>query len=110
MRIFYICRRVPFPPDRGDKIAAFNQIRHLAARHEVHVFCLGDGVQDLANISGLQAYAKSVTASPVDEFTIKRRALEALFTAQPLSVAAVNETEMHDGIQERFCGSPPSLL
>jgi sugar transferase (PEP-CTERM/EpsH1 system associated) len=110
MRIFYICRRVPFPPDRGDKIAAFNEIRHLAARHEVHVFCLGDGVQDLANISGMKAFAKSVTASPIDEFTIKRRALEALFTAQPLSVAALNERKLHDAIQEKFAELRPDLI
>ncbi|HJZ14012.1 MAG TPA: TIGR03087 family PEP-CTERM/XrtA system glycosyltransferase [Stellaceae bacterium] len=110
MRIFYICRRVPFPPDRGDKIAAFNAIRHLAARHEVHVFCLGDGVQDLANISGLQAYAKSVTAAPVDEFTIKLRALAALVTGQPLSVAALNESELHDAIQKKFTELRPDLI
>ena len=110
MRIFYICRRVPFPPDRGDKIAAFNAIRHLAARHEVHVFCLGDGVQDLANISGLQAYAKSVSAAPVDEFTIKLRALAALVTGQPLSVAALNESKLHDAIQKKFTELRPDLI
>jgi hypothetical protein len=108
MRIFYICRRVPFPPDRGDKIAAFNAIRHLAARHEVHVFCLGDGVQDLANISGLQAYAKSVSAAPVDEFTIKLRALAALVTGQPLSVAALNESNLHDAIQKNLLSCGPT--
>ena len=110
MRIFYICRRVPFPPDRGDKIAAFNQIRHLAAQHEVHVFCLGDGVQDLANISGLQAYAKSLTAAPVDEFTIKLRALAALVTGQPLSVAALNETKLHDAVHRKFAQLQPDLI
>ena len=110
MRIFYICRRVPFPPDRGDKIAAFNAIRHLAARHEVHVFCLGDGVQDLANISGLQAYAKTVSAAPVDEFTIKLRALAALVTGQPLSVAALNESKLHDAIQKKFTELRPDLI
>ena len=110
MRIFYICRRVPFPPDRGDKIAAFNQIRHLAARHEVHVFCLGDGVQDLANISGLQGCAKSVTTAPVDELTIKLRALGALFTGQPLSVAALNETKLHDSIKKKFAELQPDLI
>ena len=110
MRIFYICRRVPFPPDRGDKIAAFNAIRHLAARHEVHVFCLGDDVQDLANISGLQAYAKSVSAAPVDEFTIKLRALAALVTGQPLSVAALNESKLHDAIQKKFTELRPDLI
>jgi sugar transferase (PEP-CTERM/EpsH1 system associated) len=110
MRIFYICRRVPFPPDRGDKIAAFNAIRHLAARHEVHVFCLGDGVQDLANISGLQACAKSVSAAPVNEFTIKLRALAALVTGQPLSVAALNESKLHDAIQKKFTELRPDLI
>ena len=110
MRIFYICRRVPFPPDRGDKIAAFNAIRHLSARHEVHVFCLGDGVQDLANISGVQAYAKSVSAAPVDEFTIKLRALAALVTGQPLSVAALNESKLHDAIQKKFTELRPDLI
>ena len=106
MRIFYICRRVPFPPDRGDKIAAFNEIRHLAAHHEMHVFCLGDGVQDLANISGLQAYATIVN----DEFTIKLRALAALFTGQPLSVAALNEMSLHDVIQKKFAELRPDLI
>jgi hypothetical protein len=110
MRIFYICRRVPFPPDRGDKIAAFNQIRRLAGRHEMHVFCLGDGVRDLANISGLQAYAKSVTAVPVDEFTIKLRALNALLTGRPLSVAALNETRLHEAIHTKFAELRPDLI
>jgi sugar transferase (PEP-CTERM/EpsH1 system associated) len=110
MRIFYVCRRVPFPPDRGDKIAAFNEIRHLAAQHEVHVFCLGDGAQDLANISGLQCYAASVTAAPVSELTIKLRALGALFTGRPLSVAALNEAKLHRAIQRKFAELRPDLI
>jgi polysaccharide biosynthesis protein PslH len=110
MRIFYICRRVPFPPDRGDKIAAFNQIRHLAAHHEVHVFCLGDGAQDLENISGLQEYAKSVTAAPVEELTIRLRALRALFSGTSLSVAALNEAELHRAIQRKFTELRPDLI
>ena len=110
MRIFYICRRVPFPPDRGDKIAAFNEIRHLAAGHEVHVFCLGDGLRDLSNISGLQAYATSVSAAPIGEITIKLRALKALCTGVPLSVAALNEAKLHCAIGRKFTELRPDLI
>jgi len=111
MRIFYICRRVPFPPDRGDKIAAFNEIRPpCCAARGARVLPRRWGCRTLANISGLQAYAKSVTASPVDEFTIKRRALGALFTPQALSVAALNETKLHDAIQEKFAELRPDLI
>jgi polysaccharide biosynthesis protein PslH len=47
MRMFFICQRVPFPPDRGDKITTFTEVRHLSTKHEVHVFCLADGKPDL---------------------------------------------------------------
>lgn len=110
MRIFYVCRRVPFPPDRGDKIAAFNMVRHLAALHELHVFCLGDGAADLANISGLQPYVKSVTAAPIGEVTIKLRALKALATGSPLSVAALNEGKLHRAIERKFAELRPDLV
>ena len=110
MRIFYICRRVPFPPNRGDKIAAFNVIRYLAARHEVHLFCLGDGAQDLANVGGLETYVDSVTAAPVGDATMKLRALKALATGSPLSVAALNETKLHRAIERQFAEFPPDLI
>jgi polysaccharide biosynthesis protein PslH len=110
MRIFYLCRRVPFPPDRGDKIATFNQIRHLSGEHEVHVFCLGDGAGDLENIPGLLRYAKTVTAVPVDPLTIKLLALRALPGGEPLSVAALDERTLHASIRQKFDKLHPDLI
>ena len=95
MRIFFICQRVPFPPDRGDKITTFNEIRHLSTKHQVHIFCLADGKRDLDNIPGLQRYTESVTAVPVNGWKSKLRALEALFFGGPLSVAAFNEAKLY---------------
>ncbi len=39
MKILYLCQRIPFPPDRGDRIVTYNQIRHLARHHEVTEAC-----------------------------------------------------------------------
>ena len=110
MRIFFICQRVPFPPDRGDKITTFNEIRHLSTTHEVHVFCLADGRRDLDNVPGLLCYARSVTAVPVTRRTGKLRALKALFAGGPLSVAAFNEAELHDAIRQKFAEIRPDLI
>ena len=110
MRIFFVCQRVPFPPDRGDKITTFNEIRHLSAQHEVHVFCLGDGRLDLDNIPGLRDYARSVTAVPLNGWTSKLRALIALVTGQPLSVAAFAEPELHAAIRRKFIELKPDLI
>ena len=110
MRMFFICQRVPFPPDRGDKITTFNEIRHLSAKHEVHVFCLADGKPDLDNIPGLRRYAQSVTAVPVIGWTSKLRALKAMFVREPLSVAAFDETKLHNAIREKFVELQPDLI
>jgi polysaccharide biosynthesis protein PslH len=110
MRVFFVCRRVPFPPDRGDKIATFNEIRHLSARHEVHIFCLGDGAEDLANIAGLRKYAESVSTAPVGALTIRLRALKALLTGEPLSVAALDEASLHTAIRKKFAELQPDLI
>jgi sugar transferase (PEP-CTERM/EpsH1 system associated) len=110
MRIFFVCQRVPFPPDRGDKITTFNEIRHLSTKHEVHVFCLADGKRDLDNVPDLLGYARSVTAVPVIRWMSKLRALKALFVGKPLSVAAFNEPELHDAIRQKFGEVQPDLI
>ena len=33
MKILYVCHRVPYPPQGGAKIRAFNMIAHFAKRH-----------------------------------------------------------------------------
>jgi hypothetical protein len=105
-----LCQRVPFPPERGDKITTFNEIRHLSAKHEVHVFCLADGKPDLGNIPGLRRYAQSVTAVPVIGWTSKLRALKAMFARESLSVAALNEAKLHDAIGRKFAELRPDLI
>ena len=102
MRIFFICQRVPFPPDRGDKITTFNEIRHLSTKHEVHVFCLADGSRDLDNIPDARRFAQSVTAVPVGGWTSKLRALKAMLTGNPLSVAAFSQARLHHAIRQKF--------
>jgi sugar transferase (PEP-CTERM/EpsH1 system associated) len=109
MRMFFICQRVPFPPDRGDKITTFNEIRHLSTQHEVHVFCLADGRRDLDNIPGLR-HAQSVTAVPVNGWMSKLRALKAMFAGEPLSVAAFNEAKLHNAIRRKFAELQPDLI
>jgi sugar transferase (PEP-CTERM/EpsH1 system associated) len=110
MRIFCVCQRVPFPPDRGDKIVTFHEIRHLSQKHEVHVFCLADGGQDLANLPALRDCAASVTAVAVTRLRSRLRSLLALAAGRPLSVAAFDEAELHQAILRKYDEVLPDLI
>ena len=110
MRIFFVCQRVPFPPDRGDKITTFNEIRHLSKSHEVHVFCLADGARDVDHILRLRDYAKTVTAVPLSAILGKLRAAKALVTGGALSVANFSEKGLHASIKAKCTELKPDLI
>jgi sugar transferase (PEP-CTERM/EpsH1 system associated) len=41
-RILYVTHRVPYPPDKGDRIRCFHILRFLAKRADVSLACLAD--------------------------------------------------------------------
>jgi sugar transferase (PEP-CTERM/EpsH1 system associated) len=47
MNILFLCHRIPFPPDKGEKIRAYHMLAHLAQEHTIH---LGAFVEDAAEM------------------------------------------------------------
>lgn len=86
MRILYLCHRIPYPPDKGDKIRAFHQLRALATRHEVDLFTLADDPRDLAHREALSAYCNRLTVARVYPRLARLRSLPYLFSGKPLTV------------------------
>jgi sugar transferase (PEP-CTERM/EpsH1 system associated) len=60
MEILYVAHCVPWPPDKGDRIRAFNSIRQLAKRHRVHVACFTLNARDAEAVSELQHHLASL--------------------------------------------------
>ena len=109
-RLYFLAQRVPYPPDRGDKITTCNEVIHLGRSYEVHVFCTADGREDLANVAGLRPHVASVTAVPVHPLRAKFRALHGLATGRALSVAMIDEPALHRAIAAAAATLPPDLV
>ena len=75
-----ICHRIPFPPDKGEKIRAWNMLRHLSARFAVHLGCLVDDPDDWAHVEELRGQVASLGAFRIDR---RRQKLRALLRARP---------------------------
>lgn len=85
--ILFLAHRIPFPPDRGDKIRGFNVLRHLAKAGRVHIAAFADDPRDMERKRGLVPF----TASRSIVFRTKPQwvaATQALMTRQPVSVTA----------------------
>lgn len=87
MRILYLSQRVPFPPNKGDKLRSFNQIKYLSRFHDISLVCLADNDSDLEHESALKAYCQSVDIIHLSPLSSRLRALRAIFTKKPLTQA-----------------------
>jgi len=53
--ILFLAHRIPYPPDRGDKIRSWHLLRHLATLGRVHLACFADDQADAAHLPALRA-------------------------------------------------------
>ena len=75
MNILYLAHRLPYPPNKGDKIRSFNTIKHLSRRHDVWCACFVDDPDDSRHVAGLRQYCQEVIALPLHR---RRAALRAV--------------------------------
>ena len=98
MRILYLCHRVPYPPDKGDKIRAFHQIQALSRRHQVHLLTLADsGVPDLSKLYSL---CERVEVFPIDRRAAYARAALGALRPRPLTLSFFESADMHARVRE----------
>jgi sugar transferase (PEP-CTERM/EpsH1 system associated) len=99
LRILYLCHRIPYPPNKGEKIRAFHQLRALSARHELDLFTLSDETND-TDQSGLNKLCRRVTVAKVNPTWHRLRALGSLFGRTPLTVPYFYSSELQQGINQ----------
>lgn len=87
MSLLFLAHRVPFPPDRGDKIRSFHILRHLAARARVHLVAFADDEADHDPPETFTGMLASCTIVPRDK-SQRRAAVEALVGGKPVSLTA----------------------
>jgi sugar transferase (PEP-CTERM/EpsH1 system associated) len=63
--LLYVVHRVPYPPDKGDRIRAYHILRHLSRHAEVHLACLADEPAAEATRSALERYCARVAVVPL---------------------------------------------
>jgi sugar transferase (PEP-CTERM/EpsH1 system associated) len=95
MKVLYLCHRIPYPPNKGDKIRAFHQLRAIAALHEVDLFTLADDAADLGSQSALARYCHRITAVRLNPSLARVRALRSLLTRAPATVPYFHSAELY---------------
>ncbi|MGD9507065.1 MAG: TIGR03087 family PEP-CTERM/XrtA system glycosyltransferase [Geminicoccaceae bacterium] len=98
--ILFLAHRLPYPPDKGDKIRSWHFLRHLAASHRVHLGCLLDDPADHAHLPLLRKLCASVHAVPIRPEVRRLASLRGLLTGEPLTFPYCADRRLRAWIRE----------
>jgi len=90
MRILYLTHRLPYAPNRGDRIRAHHILRHLSARHRVDLVSLVHDDDEASHAADLEALADSTTMVRVGRARALARAGAALVGGGTLTHALLD--------------------
>ncbi|SLN69070.1 TIGR03087 family PEP-CTERM/XrtA system glycosyltransferase [Oceanibacterium hippocampi] len=84
--LLFISHRVPYPPDKGDKIRSWHFLKRLATRYRVHLAAFVDDPADFQHEATLREVCHSVGLVPLHPTWAKVRSLQAFPAGEPLTV------------------------
>jgi sugar transferase (PEP-CTERM/EpsH1 system associated) len=85
MRILFLIHRTPFPPNKGEKLRSFWELRTLAQRHEVDLFCFYDDPKDENHLEQLSRYCSHYYAERLTWIRSRIGAMTALLRGRPIT-------------------------
>jgi sugar transferase (PEP-CTERM/EpsH1 system associated) len=116
MRILYLTHRIPFPPNKGEKIRSFNIFKFINEKNEVHLGTLIDDPKDEKYLSHLSDLAKSVSYDFINPKAKKAISALQLLNKGSISTFYFYSRKLHrliDSLMEImqfdviFCSSSP---
>ncbi|WP_416306672.1 TIGR03087 family PEP-CTERM/XrtA system glycosyltransferase [Neptunicella sp. SCSIO 80796] len=98
--LLYLCHRIPYPPNKGDKIRSFNILQQLAKHYDVHLGCFIDDPYDQQYLEQLNTWCKSVFALTVNKRWSTIKSSTALLTGQALSLPYYHRKAMQSWVDQ----------
>ncbi|MBF0189437.1 MAG: sugar transferase, partial [Magnetococcales bacterium] len=99
--LLFLSHRIPYPPNKGDKIRSYHLLKALAAEYRVHVGTFIDDPVDWQHLDRLQELvAGEVKALKLDPLLAKIRGLSGLWRREPITLPYYRDSVMRSWVRE----------
>ena len=84
--LLYLVHRLPFPPNKGDKVRSYHLLKHLAAKHRVFLGTFVDDAEDTQHIETVRSLCAGLHVATLNPAMARLASLGGLFGGQPLTL------------------------
>lgn len=104
--LLFLVHRIPFPPNKGDKIRSWNILAHLASRYNVHVGAFIDDPHDWQYTGRIEEIAASTFFRKLDRRRGTARSFLSIPRGEPLSCGYYRDRAMQDWVARTVKENP----
>jgi len=99
-KLLYLVHRIPYPPNKGDKIRSFHWLKGLSESYDIYLGAFVDDENDWQYVDQLNVYCAGVHIEKLTPKTAKIKSLKGLLTGEPLTIPYYANQSMQRWVDE----------
>ena len=107
--VLFLCHRLPWPPDKGDKIRSYRIFRRLAEHYRVYLGTFVDDPADWKHVASVEALCAGTCVRPLQPWRTRWRALASVARGEPLTVGIYRDRAMQRWVDQVIAEANPDL-
>ena len=109
--LLYLAHRLPYPPNKGDKVRSYHFLKHLAKRYDIYLGTFIDDPADAEHLAAVRSYCAELHVERIAPLRQRLRSLSALLTGEALTLpyfrsrrlaAWAAQTVQRHGVRQAF--------
>jgi len=102
--LLFLVHRLPFPPNKGDKVRSYHLLKHLTIQHRVFLGTFVDDPDDEAYIDTVRLMCPDLHVVRLNPRIAKLRSLTGLLTHQALSLRYYQDADLQAWVNQTLAG------
>jgi sugar transferase (PEP-CTERM/EpsH1 system associated) len=99
--LLFLCHRIPYPPNKGDKIRSFHLMHHLSQHFDIYLATFVDDPQDWPWVPEVEKFCVDSLFLKLRPATARLRSLSGLLTGKVLSLPYYQNAQMQAWVKAR---------
>ncbi len=98
--LLFLAHRIPYPPNKGDKIRSFNILKHLSRHYRIHLGCFVDDHHDLRYLEELEPYCEEIFHIPLVKLSALIKGTSCFLSGKPLTLPYFHAAKMQRWVSQ----------
>lgn len=98
--LLFLAHRLPFPPNKGDKVRSYHFFKHLTSRYRVHLGTFIDDAADWEHVAAVRAMCAEVHVEAIGPWSWCAGSARALLNGEPLTLPCFRSASLQRWARE----------